>query len=66
MDRFLSFVWFIATTTSWISFGFASWEWAESYSGGIYDTGMLVLMILWFAMSLILFLIGLRLRKSSS
>lgn len=66
MDRFLSFVWFIATTTSWISFGFASWKWAESYSGGIYDNGMLVLMILWFVMSLILFLIGLRLRKSSS
>jgi hypothetical protein len=66
MDKFLSFVWFIATTTSWISFGVASWEWADSYNGGIYDSGMLVLMILWFVMSLVLFLVGLRLRRPTS
>ena len=43
-----------------------SWEWAGSYRNGLYDGGMLVLMILWFLMSLVIFLIGLRLRKLSS
>ena len=66
MDNLLRIAWFIATVTSWISFGVASWEWADSYQGRIYDSGMLVLMILWFVMSLILFAIGLRFRKSSS
>jgi hypothetical protein len=66
MDKLIGFFWFIAMVTSWGSFGFASWEWADSYKSGIYDSGMLVLMILWFVMSLILFLIGLRLRKPSS
>jgi len=66
MDKLIGFFWFIATVTSWISFGFASWEWAESYHVGIYDSGMLVLMVLWFVMSLVLFLVGLRLRTSSS
>ena len=66
MDKLIGFFWFIATVTSWISFGFASREWAESYHGGIYDSGMLVLMVLWFVMSLVLFLVGLRLRKASS
>ena len=66
MDRYLGFVWFVATVTSWISFGFASWEWADSYGSGIHDSGMLVLMILWFVMSLVLFLVGLGLRKTSS
>jgi len=65
MDKLIGFFWFIAMVTSWVSFGFASWEWADSYKSGIYDSGMLVLMILWFVMSLILFLIGLRLRKPS-
>jgi hypothetical protein len=66
MDKLIGFFWFIATVTSWVSFGFASWEWADSYDGGIYDSGMLVLMILWFVMSLVLFVVGLRLRKPSS
>ena len=66
MDKLLSFFWFIATVTSWISFGVASWAWADSYRSGLYDGGMFVLMILWFVMSLVLFLIGLRLRKPSS
>ena len=66
MDKLIGFFWFIATVTSWISFGFASWKWAESYQGGIYDSGMFVLMVLWFVISLVLFLVGLRLRKTSS
>lgn len=65
MDKLISFFWFIATITSWISFGVASWGWADSYAGRD-DNEMLVLTILGFVMSLVLFLIGLRLRKSSS
>jgi len=61
MDTLLRIAWFIATVTSWLSFGFASWEWADSL-----DRGMLTLMILWFMMSLLLFLVGLRFRRSSS
>jgi hypothetical protein len=61
MDKYLRFVWVIATVTSWISFGFASWEWADGF-----ERGMLTLMILWFVISLILFAVGLRFRKSSS
>ena len=66
MDKLIGFFWFIAMVTSWVSFGFAAWEWADSYSSEMYDSGMLVLMILWFVISLVLFLIGLRLRKPSS
>ena len=66
MDKLISFFWFIATVTSWVSFGFASWEWADSYGVGKQDGGMFLLMILWFVMSLVLFLVGLRLRKTSS
>ncbi len=61
MDTLLRIAWFIATVTSWLSFGFASWEWAADF-----DRGMLSLMILWFVMSLLLFFVGLRFRKSSS
>ena len=61
MNTLLRIAWFIATITSWLSFGFASWEWANSF-----DRGMLMLMVLWFVMSLILFAVGLRFRKSSS
>ena len=61
MDKYLKMAWFIATVTSWISFGVASWEWANHF-----DRGMLILMILWFAISIILFMIGLRFRKPSS
>ena len=61
MDRYFKFAWFIATITSWISFGFASWKWADRL-----DRGMLTLMIMWFVMSLVLFAVGLRFRKSSS
>jgi hypothetical protein len=66
MDKLIGFFWFIAMVTSWVSFGFASWEWADRYKSESYDSGMLVLTILWFVMSLVLFLIGLRLRKPSS
>ena len=66
MDKLISFFWFIATVTSWVSFGFASWQWAESYDGTVFNNAMLVLMILWFVLSHVLFLIGLRLRKPSS
>ena len=61
MNKFLGFAWLIATTTSWISFGVASWEWADNPTNA-----MMTLTILWFAMSLVLFLIGLRLNKPSS
>jgi hypothetical protein len=61
MDTLLRIAWFIATVTSWLSFGFASWEWA-----GNSNRGMFSLMILWFVMSLLLFLVGLRFRRSSS
>ena len=61
MDNYLKLVWAIVTLTSWFSFGFASWEWAQHF-----DRGNLTLMILWFVMSLILFAVGHRFRKSSS
>ena len=61
MNTYLKFAWFIATVTSWLSFGFASWQWAGSF-----DPGMLMLMILWFVLSLVLFVIGFRFRNSSS
>ena len=61
MDKFLGFAWLVATVTSWISFGVASWELADRL-----ETGTLILTVLWFLMSVILFWIGLQLRKSSS
>ena len=61
VDKLLSFTWFVATLISWISFAVASWFWADDIS----NVGMFVLTILWFVLSLTLFLIGLRLRKSS-
>ena len=61
MDKFLGFAWLVATVTSWISFGFASWELADRF-----EPNTLLLTILWFLMSVILFWVGLRLRKSSS
>lgn len=62
MEKYLNFAWFIAIVTSWISFGFASWQWAEN----MFDSGRLALVVLWFVMSVILFAVGLRFRKSSS
>jgi len=62
MDKYLKFAWFIATVTSWISFAVATWFWADDLN----DQGMLTLMILWFVMSLTLFVAGLRFRKSPS
>ncbi|MDQ2692914.1 MAG: hypothetical protein M3Y68_12830 [Chloroflexota bacterium] len=61
MNRYLQIVWLIATVTSWLSFGFASWRWADGF-----NRGMLVLTILWFIISLVLFMIGFWFRKSSS
>ena len=61
MDKYINVAWLIATVTSWISFGFASWQLAEDL-----ELSMLILTILWFVMSIFLFLIGLRLRKPSS
>jgi hypothetical protein len=60
VDKYFRFAWFIAIITSWISFGFASWQWADSF-----DRGMLTLMIIWFVLSLVLFAVGLLFRKSS-
>ncbi|HEU0297696.1 MAG TPA: hypothetical protein VFR47_33445 [Anaerolineales bacterium] len=61
MEKYLGIAWLIATVVSWISFGVASWFLADGF-----EAGTLVLTILWFLMSVILFLIGLRLRKSPS
>ena len=64
MDKLFRFFWFIAMVTSWVSFGYASWEWAGSYRNGLYDGGMLVLMILWFLMSWSSFRSSARLRTT--
>ena len=61
MEKYINIAWLIATVTSWISFGFASWQLAEDL-----EISMLILTILWFLMSIFLFLIGLRLRKPSA
>lgn len=61
MDKFIGIAWLIAAVTSWISFGVASWTLADDF-----ETGTLVLTILWFLMSIFLFLIGLRLRRPPS
>ena len=60
MEKYLRVAWLVATLTSWISFGFASWEWADDF-----DSGMLVLTLLWFTLSLVLFLVGPRFHKTS-
>lgn len=60
MERYIGFAWLIATVISWISFSVASWFLADDF-----ETGTLVIAILWFLMSLVLFYIGLRLRKPS-
>ena len=53
MNKYLQIVWFIATVTSWLSFGFAYWQWADDF-----NRGMLALTVLWFVISLVLFIIG--------
>ena len=60
MERYIGIAWLVAKIISWVSFGVASWFLADDF-----EAGMLVLTILWFLMSLILFYYGLRLRKSS-
>jgi len=59
MKKFLNIAWLIAITTSWISFAVATWFWADKP----YDYGLLMLMIIWFVVSLVLFLVGYRLRN---
>lgn len=61
MEKYLGIAWLIATVMSWISFGVASWFLADDF-----ETGTLIITILWFLMSVILFMIGLRLRKPPS
>jgi hypothetical protein len=60
MEKHLSIAWLFATIVSWISFSVASWFLADDF-----EIGTLVLTILWFVMSLVLFGIGMRLRKPS-
>jgi hypothetical protein len=60
MEKYIGIAWLIATVISWLSFGVASWFLADDF-----ETGTLILTILWFLMSIFLFLIGLRLRKPS-
>jgi hypothetical protein len=59
MEKYLGIAWLVATLISWVSFGVASWFLADDF-----EMGTLVLTILWFVMSLVLFFIGLRLRKT--
>jgi hypothetical protein len=56
MEKYLRFAWLIATITAWLS----SWNWAEDVD----NPGMQALTILWFVISLVLFLVGMRFRKS--
>ena len=60
MNKYLGIAWLVATLISWISFAVASWFLADDF-----EIGTLVIAVLWFFMSLVLFYIGLRLRKSS-
>jgi hypothetical protein len=62
MEKYVGLAWMIATVISWLSFGVASWFWADDFN----NVGMVVLLILWYVISLLLFLIGLRFRNPSS
>lgn len=59
MEKYPGIAWLIATVISWISFGVASWFPADGF-----EAGTLVLEVLWFLMSIFLFWMGLRLRKT--
>jgi len=59
MEKYLRFAWLFATLISWVSFSVASWFMADDF-----ETGTLVLTILWFLMSVFLFVVGLRMRDS--
>jgi len=61
MERHLGPAWLIVTVISWLSFGVASWFWVDE----IGNSRMLLLTILWFVISLLLFIAGLRYRNSS-
>jgi hypothetical protein len=61
MEKYLGIAWLVATVIPWVSFGVASWFLADRF-----EPGTRVLAILWFLMSVILFWIGLRLRRPSS
>ena len=58
MEKYLGFAWLVMTITAWISFGRASWEWAQYF-----ERGMLELTIFWFVISLALFGLGMRFRN---
>ena len=60
MEKYLRFAWLIATITAWLSFGAASWNWAENLD----NPGMRTLTILWLVISLVMFLVGMHFRKS--
>ena len=62
MEKYVNVTWAFATMISWLSFGTASWFWANEYP----DTGLGLLTILWFAISLVLFFIGYRLRNKQN
>lgn len=62
MEKFINFAWLIATTTSWISFAVASWFWADDS----FDRGLAILTILWFVMSIVLFVIGYKMRNQQN
>ncbi|MBL8063153.1 MAG: hypothetical protein JNK32_09060 [Anaerolineales bacterium] len=57
MNKYIGFAWLFITLISWLNFAVASWFWADDF-----EPGLLVLAILWFVMSLVLFLVGWHLR----
>lgn len=61
MENYLGIAWLIATVIAWLSFGEASWFRVDDFD----QPGLLALTVLWFVISLALFRVGVRLRKSS-
>ena len=57
MNKYIGITWLVVTLISWVNFAVASWFWADDM-----EPGLLVLVVLWFVISLILFLTGWQLR----
>jgi hypothetical protein len=60
MDKYINIAWLFAVATSWISFGVASWEWADH--GG---SRALLFALFWLVMSVAIFYAGFRAQKKS-
>ncbi|HMZ07333.1 MAG TPA: hypothetical protein PK078_06915 [Anaerolineales bacterium] len=57
MNKYIGITWLVVTLISWVNFAVASWFWVDDM-----EPGLLVLVVLWFVISLILFLTGWQLR----